>query len=87
MDKEMNSHGKKKMTWEIAELPKWKKPIRCKQVLLQKNKADRTLKKYKARLETKGNTLDIWSGLSRNLCSNSKDNSVQVLLFLAANLG
>lgn len=38
----------KYQTWEVVDLPKWKKPMRCKWVFTIKYQADGTIEKYKA---------------------------------------
>ena len=43
-------------TWEIVDLPKWKRTIGCKWVFTIKCKVDGSTERYKARLITKGFT-------------------------------
>jgi hypothetical protein len=44
----------KNNTWELTELPKHKKPIRCKWIYKPKFKSGGSIDKYKARLVAKG---------------------------------
>jgi len=55
MREEMNAL-ERNQTWKIVELPKEKKPVRCKWVYTLKYKADGSLERYKVRLVAKGYT-------------------------------
>ncbi|XP_031112009.1 uncharacterized protein LOC116015983 [Ipomoea triloba] len=58
MEVEIDALQKNK-TWELTELPPGKTPIGCKWVYKVKLKADKTVKKHKARLVTKGYTQQL----------------------------
>jgi hypothetical protein len=55
MREEMNAL-ERNQTWEIVELPKEKKTLRCKWVYALKYKADGSLERYRAMLVAKGFT-------------------------------
>ena len=46
----------KNKTWELVELPKDRKTIGCKWVFKLKKGVDGKVERYKARLDTKGNS-------------------------------
>lgn len=54
--KEMSALEKIHKTWEMIELFKSKKSVRCKWVFMVKYKANGTQDRYKAKLVTKGYT-------------------------------
>ena len=60
-------------TWKLVDLPSGKKPVGCKWVFAVKFKVDGSLERYKAMLVCKRVYSDIWSELSRNICSSGKD--------------
>ncbi|KAF5936407.1 hypothetical protein HYC85_027536 [Camellia sinensis] len=45
-------------TWELAALPKGKRPVGCKWVYTVKHKADGSIERYKARLVAKGDDVE-----------------------------
>ena len=85
MDEEMRALQKNN-TWEVVELPKGKKPVRCRWIFTFKYKADRSLDRYKARLVAKGYTQTYRVDYHETSSPVAKMNMVQVLISLAANL-
>ncbi|VVA28786.1 PREDICTED: Retrovirus-related Pol poly from transposon, partial [Prunus dulcis] len=55
MNKEMRAL-QKNVTWELMPLPHGKKTVGCKWIYTMKVKADRSVERYKAKLEAKGFT-------------------------------
>ena len=67
-------------TWKLTELPKGKRPVRCKWVYTVKHKADGSIECYKARLMTKGFTQTYGVDYQETFASVAKMNSVRILL-------
>lgn len=76
---------KKNETWYIVVMQKEIKMVGCKWVYTINYNVNGSLERYKERLVAKGYTHNIWSRLSRNICTNCK-NEYNFLLSLAANL-
>nr|CAD1818496.1 unnamed protein product [Ananas comosus var. bracteatus] len=73
-------------TWEITELPRDKKSIRCKWIFTIKYKANGNVDRYKARLVAKGFTQSHDVDYHETFAPVAKLNTIRVLLSLAANL-
>ncbi|XP_028075721.1 uncharacterized protein LOC114277963 [Camellia sinensis] len=73
-------------TWELAELPKDKRPIRYKWVYTVKHKVDGSIERYKARLVIKGFKQTYEVDYQETFVHVAKMNSARVLFSLASNL-
>lgn len=70
----------------MVDLPKEKKPIRCKWVFILKYKADGIVEQYKARLVAKRFTQSYGIDYTETFASVAKLNTVWMLLSLAIKL-
>ena len=73
-------------TWEITELPKGKKPVRCKWIFTVKHKADGGIERFKARLMVKGFTQSYGVDYQKTFAPIAKLNTIRVLISLEVNL-
>lgn len=77
----------KNWTWELVNLLLGKQPMGCKWIYTVKYKENGSIVKYKARLVAKGYTQTYRIDYQEIFAPIAKMNSIQVLLFIAANKG
>jgi hypothetical protein len=85
MQEEMKAFHKNQ-TWDLVKLPNEKNVMGCKWVFTIKHKADGSVKRYKAKLVTKGFTQTYGIDYEETFAPVANMNSIRVLLFIATNL-
>lgn len=78
---------RKNKTWGLVDLPKGKNLVGRRWVFTIKYKADRTIKRYKAQLVTKGYTQTYGIDYLETFSPIPKMNNAIILLSLAASYG
>ncbi|GJX95200.1 putative zinc finger, CCHC-type containing protein [Tanacetum coccineum] len=81
MEDERNSMSKNNI-WELAELPKGAKPVRCKWVYKTKLDPNRNVKPYKARLVGKGYTQKKGVNYKETFSHVSRKDSLRIVMAL-----
>lgn len=72
-------------TWEIVDLPRDKKTVRCKWAFTIKCKADESIERYKARFVAKGFTQTYGISYQSTFALVVKINPIRILLSLTIN--
>lgn len=84
MIEEMKALEKNGM-WELMKRSKGKTPIECKWVFTMKYNSNDLIERYKARLVAKGFTQTLSIDYQDMFFLAAKLNTIQILLYLAAN--
>ena len=74
----------KNHTWDLVTLPSRKSVVVCKQIYKIKTCSDRSIKRYKARLVTKGFTQEYGIDYEETFAPVSRISSVRALLAIVA---
>jgi hypothetical protein len=86
MDREMESI-RQHQTWQVASIPRNRRPIKCRWVFTKKHDKHGHTKKYKARLVAKGYTQKRGIDFVQTFAPVVKFKSIRILAALAAKFG